>query len=58
MNVSNRVLEVENVSLRWAAFFQAEEPVEAKPRDFVSISARIQCVCSTWPAPLQGIRRE
>ena len=36
--------------LRWAKFSQTEESALTKAHDPVSLSARIQCVCSTGPA--------
>lgn len=33
--------------LRWAKFSETEEPAFTKAHDPVSLSARIQCVCST-----------
>ena len=50
----NKMIEIEkNVLvkwLRWAKFSQTEESALTKAHDPVSLSARIQCVCSTGPA--------
>ena len=54
MKVLNKVLEIEkNVLvkwLRWAKFSQTEESALTKAHDPVSLSEKIQCVCSTGPA--------
>lgn len=63
VKVLNKVLEIEKKNvlvkwLRWAKFSQTEESALTKAHDPVSLSARIQCVCSTGPAlpwELRGI---
>lgn len=54
VKILNKVLEIEkNVLVKWlrrAKFSQTEESALTKAHDPVSLSAKIQCVCSTGPA--------